>query len=361
MCWNKLKRIFFIPLFTLISFSFSALAINFEALLPDEKNTIEIFQHSVSKVVYVHRLTTVKTNRHANQTNFVSSGTGSGIIWDHQGHIVTNFHVIKGADALTITMDKITMPARVIASEPRKDLAVLQVKSNKALEKIKLIPLFELVNNRDMVVGQKAIAIGNPFGLDHSLTVGVVSALNRQVPGVGGVNISHMIQTDAAINPGNSGGPLLDSQGGLLGLNTAIFSNSGSSAGIGFAVPAEEIQKVVSQLIQYGRIRFAGIGIKQASDDVAKRQGITKGVLIADILPYTPAARAGLKGMTRDHCGRMHLGDVLTAVNGHSIHNYNDFYMVLEQVNVGDLISLTVDRQGKLIDHDIKTIDIAAY
>lgn len=351
----------FLLSYVLIIFSFSVYAVNLDELLPDERNTIEVFQNSAPKVVYVHRLAKIKANIPSSQRKFVSSGTGSGIIWDHQGHIVTNYHVIKGADALTITIGTMTMPARVIASEPRKDIAVLQVKSVKALDKIKLLPSFELVKNSELIVGQKAMAIGNPFGLDHSLSVGVISALNRPVMGIGGVTIRNMIQTDAAINPGNSGGPLLDSHGRLLGLNTAILSNTGSSAGIGFAVPADDIQHVVPQLIQHGRVQFPGIGIQQVAPEIALRKGIKKGVLIADILPHTPAARAGLKGTTRDNWGRTHLGDVVTAVNGHTISNYDDFYSVLEQVKVGDSISLTVDRQGKLLDHEIKTIDIAAY
>ena len=345
---------------TAIFLSFSVLAVNLDELLPDERNTIEIFQTRSPHVVYVHRLTSVKVNMHSGQSKLASSGTGSGIIWDHQGHIVTNYHVVKGADAFHITLDKMTIPARIIASEPRKDIAVLQINSVKALEKIKLLPSFELVKNNELMVGQKAIAIGNPYGLQHSLTVGVISALNRPVMGIGGVTIHNMIQTDAAINPGNSGGPLLDSQGRLLGMNTAIISNSGSSAGIGFAVPADSLQDVVPQLIQHGRIKFAGIGIAEVSPQVAKRNGIKKGVLIADILPHSPAARAGLRGTIRDRWGRTQLGDVLTSVNGHSITNYDDLYSVLEQVKIGQSISLTVDRQGKLIDHELKTIDIAA-
>src|SRR3990167_8026606 len=351
-----IKYILFI---TSIFCGFTAFAVNSEELLPDERNTIDIFQTSAPKVVYVHRLASTKANTRSGQSRLVSSGTGSGIIWDHQGHIVTNYHVIKGADALSITMGTMTMPARVVATEPRKDIAVLQIKSVKALEKIKLLSSFELVKNNALVVGQKTIAIGNPYGLQHSLTVGVISALNRPVMGVGGVTIHDMIQTDAAINPGNSGGPLLDSQGRLLGMNTAIISNSGSSVGIGFAVPADYLQDVVPQLIQHGRVQFAGIGIAEAAPSVAERKGIKKGVVIATILPHTPAAKAGLHGMTRDRWGRMQLGDVLTAVNGHSITNYDDLYRVLEQVKVGEAISLTVDRQGKLIDHEIKTIDIA--
>ena len=169
-----------------------------------------------------------------------------------------------------------------------------------------------------------------------------------------------MIQTDAAINPGNSGGPLLDSHGRLIGLNTAIFSKSGAFAGIGFAVPADEIQKVVPQLIERGRVRLAGIGIQQAAPLFAQKKGIKKGVLIAGVLPHTPAEKAGLRCTMRDHWGRVRLGDVLTAVNGHSITNYDDFYSILEQVKIGDSINITVERQGKLIEHKIKTIDIAA-
>lgn len=334
-------------------------AVSLSELLPDERNTVEVFQKSAPKVVYVHRITRSKP-RHF-QAIEITEATGSGIIWDKLGHIVTNFHVIEGADALSVSVGNLTVPVRVVGMEPRKDLAVLQVKSPQLLAQIKLISPFELIRNSELMVGQKAIAIGNPYGLDHTLTVGVISALGRQVPGIAGVKIRDMIQTDASINPGNSGGPLLDSHGRLIGLNTAIFSKSGASAGIGFAVPADDIQRIVTQIIQKGRVSLSGIGIQQTEPNLALSLGIKEGVLIATVLPYTPADRAGLRGTFRDHWGQMHIGDVITGLNGHPIHHYDDLYNLLEQIKVGDRVTVTVDRNGKLIDHRMKTIDIANY
>ena len=329
--------------------------------LPDERNSIAVFQKNAIKVVYVHRLKTVPASKRSGKITQVSAGTGSGIIWDHDGHIVTNYHVIRGAEALSITLAGVTVSAKVVGAEPRKDLAVLQVSTPRALEKIQHIEPFILVKSNELVVGQKALAIGNPYGLENSLSVGVISALKRQVPGVGGVSIWDMIQTDAAINPGNSGGPLLDSQGRLVGLNTAIFSNSGSSGGIGFAVPADDLQNIVPQIIHNGHSVLAGIGIQRALPEEASKRGVKKGVLIAKVLPNTPAALAGLQGTFRDHWGRVHLGDVVTSVNGHSIRGYDDFYHQFLRVKVGQPISMTLDRNGRLMDYQMKTIDIAAY
>ena len=178
--------------------------------------------------------------------------------------------------------------------EPRKDIAVLKISSKAALTKIRHLQGFEITPTKDLQVGQKALAIGNPFGFDHSLTVGVISALGRQIQGVGGVTIHDMIQTDAAINPGNSGGPLLDSRGRLIGMNTVIFSESGSSAGVGFAVPASEISRIVTQIIQHGRVKFPGIGIQPVPPSIATHLGIKSGILIAEVLPNTPASKANL-------------------------------------------------------------------
>ncbi len=330
-----------------------------DELLPNERNTVEIFQKFSPKVVYVHRLATVVN--HSYERMQVLAGAGSGIIWDAQGHIVTNFHVINGADNLTVSIGKLTVPAKVIGAEPRKDIAVLAVKSPKALELLKTYTPFELAPTNELLVGQKTIAIGNPFGLDHSLTVGVISALGRQVPGAGGVTIRDMIQTDTSINPGNSGGPLLDSKGRLIGLNTAIYSNSGSSAGVGFAVPADDIARIVPQLIKNGRVVLSGIGIQVVEPHIAKRLGIEKGLLVADVLPNTPAAHAKLRGTLRDSWGRIHLGDVIVAINGHPVKNYDAFYNILVDIKVGNQITLTVLRHGKELHFKMKTIDIAAY
>ncbi|HBI22575.1 MAG TPA: peptidase, partial [Legionella sp.] len=201
----------------------------------------------------------------------------------------------------------------------------------------------------------------NPFGLDHSLTMGVVSALGRQIPGVGGVTIRDMIQTDAAINPGNSGGPLLDSAGRLMGLNTLIYSDSGSSAGVGFAVPADDIQRTVTQIIQNGRVKLAGIGIQPVEPRMAARFGVKRGILIADILPNTPAVTAGLRKTHRSRMGQVILGDVIVGLNGHEIKNYDALYHLLTDVTVGDDVTLTVLREGMRVYHRVKTIDIAAY
>ena len=227
---------------------------------------------------------------HSYERMQIPAGAGSGIIWDAEGHIVTNYHVINGADNLAISIGKLTVPAKVIGAEPRKDIAVLAIKSPKALELLKSYVSFELAHTNELMVGQKTIAIGNPFGLDHSLSVGVISALGRQVPGAGGVTIREMIQTDTSINPGNSGGPLLDSKGRLIGLNTAIYSNSGSSAGVGFAVPADDIARIVPQIIKNGRVVLSGIGIHWVGPNISKRLGIKKGILVGDVLPHTPAA-----------------------------------------------------------------------
>jgi S1-C subfamily serine protease len=328
-------------------------------LLPNEKNTVEVFQNASPKVVYVHRMTTVV--KRTSERLDVPAGTGSGIIWDAQGHVVTNFHVVHGADHLSISIGDITVPAKVIGTEPRKDIAVLAITSPKALKMLKAYKPFEIADTHELLVGQKAIAIGNPFGLDHTLTVGVISALGRQVPGIGGIKIREMIQTDASINPGNSGGPLLDSAGRLIGLNTAIFSPSGSSAGIGFSVPANDIARIVQQIITKGRVVLAGIGVQRADPRITQRLGIKKGVLIAGVLPHTPAAYAGLQATHRDSLGRTVPGDILISLNGHSLENYDVLYNLLTEVKVGEKVTVTVLRNGKPIHYAMKTIDIAGY
>lgn len=339
-----------------------ALFINFPVLaaelLPTEQNTVEVFRKSSDKVIYVHRLSTV-INKAREKLN-IPIGAGTGIIWDKFGHIITNYHVINGADNVAVSIGKKTYPAKIIGSEPRKDIAVLQITSAIALENLKSFTPFEIAHYKELMVGQKTIAIGNPFGLDHSLTMGVISALGRQVPGAGGVNIRDMIQTDASINPGNSGGPLLDSAGRLIGVNTAIYSQTGSSAGVGFAVPADEIARIVSQIIQHGRVVLAGIGIQRVDPNMAHHLGVHKGILIADVIAHTPAAKIGLHGTYRDKFGHINIGDVIIGLNDIPIKDYDDLYDLLTKINIGDEIKLTVLRGHKSIDFKIKTIDIAA-
>ena len=342
-----------------LCFYASGHASKLDELLPNERNTIEIFQKTSPKVVYVHRLTTVVN--HYNERSQVSAGSGSGIIWDTKGHVVTNFHVINGADKLAVTIGHMTVPAKVIGAEPRKDIAVLAITSPKALQSLKSFTPFEIAKTSELLVGQKTIAIGNPFGLDHTLTTGSISALGRQVPGIGGIKIREMIQTDASINPGNSGGPLLDSAGRLIGLNTAIYSQSGSSAGIGFAVPADEINRIVDQIIKNGRVVLAGIGIQRLDPSIAGRLGIKQGVLIATVLPKTPADLAGLRGTKQTGWGQVSLGDIIVALNGHPIKNYGDLYHLLTRIKIGEKITLTVLRDGRRKNYTMNTIDIAAY
>lgn len=329
-------------------------------LLAYEKNTIEVFEKSAPAVVYVHRMTAVK-NFQIQSIQVVPVGTGSGIIWDNLGHIVTNYHVIQGADLLGVSIGNQIITAKVVGYEPRTDLAVLEITDARALAYIKKIKPFELAKSSELMVGQKTIAIGNPFGFDHSLTMGVISALGRQVPGFGGVSIHNMIQTDASINPGNSGGPLLDSSGRLIGLNTAIYSQSGASAGVGFAVPADELARIVPQIITHGRVLLAGIGIQRFEPSIARRLGVLNGILIADVIPHTPAEDAGLKGTYRDVYGRIQLGDVIVALNGHPVDDYDKLYHLLTQLKIGEWISLTIIRENHEINVKIKTIDIAAY
>ncbi len=357
MMINKSRHVGILLLCTWITAQGHAASLS--QLLANERNTIEIFQKISPKVVYVHRMNAVLGRSH-NPGLVVQSGSGSGIIWDNQGHVVTNFHVIKGADALSVSIGKRTMPAKVIGADPRRDIAVLLLTSPQALSELKSFTPIELAPTHDLLVGQKAIAIGNPFGLDHSLTTGVISALGRRVPGVGGVTIRDMIQTDASINPGNSGGPLLDSTGRLIGLNTMIFSQSGTSAGVGFAVPADDIARTVSQIITHGRVLLAGIGIQPVEPRLAARFGVKQGILIADVFPNTPALAAGLRGTSRSHMGQIILGDVIVALNGHPVENYDALYNLFTDVKIGTGVTVTVVRNGMRVYHRMKTIDIAA-
>lgn len=328
-------------------------------LLPEERNTVSLFQTYAKNVVHVHRFGT-----YVNQVYGIlelPEGNGSGIVWDRQGHIVTNFHVIRDADKLAVTLGHITVEAKVVGVEPHKDIAVLKIKDPKALLLLQQITPFTLAKTNELLVGQKTIAIGNPFGLDNTLTEGVISALGRQVPGAAGVTIRNMIQTDAPINPGNSGGPLLDSQGHLIGLNTAIFSNSGSSTGIGFAVPADDIGRIVPQLIRDGRIRLAGIGIARVAPSVAASLGVRHGVLIGEVLPNTPAAKAGLLGTYRSSWHSIHLGDVIVAVNDLKVSNFDDLYRIFSILHVGEPVAVTVLRNGQRMVFKMQTIDIGGY
>ncbi|MDR4461181.1 MAG: trypsin-like peptidase domain-containing protein [Nitrospirales bacterium] len=312
-----------------------------QSLSAEELNTISVFEKAAQSVVYITN-TAVRRDIWSLNTFEVPQGSGSGFIWNRQGHIVTNYHVIYGADSIQVVLDdQSTRDARIIGVDPDHDLAVLQITGKADI----LMPL-EIGTSQDLRVGQRVLAIGNPFGLDHTLTTGVVSALGRSIKSVNDRTIENAIQTDAAINPGNSGGPLLNSAGELIGVNTQIVSPSGAYAGIGFAVPVDIVKRVVPQLIQYGKVIRPGLGISLIPDSIAGRWGI-KGIVIAKVLPGSMADKAGLKGLEETATGRIRLGDVITAINGETIRTYDDLARLLDRHNVGDRIKLGIRRNGK--------------
>jgi S1-C subfamily serine protease len=310
----------------------------------DERNTISIFRAAAPSTVFVTQLRLVVDELEGTAAE-VPAGSGSGFVWDERGYLVTNFHVVDGAQSLGVTLgNQKTVRARIVGVEPRKDIAVLKIDTAPGA----LVPL-RVTSPKDVLeVGQKTIAIGNPFGLDHTLTTGVISALGRQMQGVGGVTIRDMIQTDAAINPGNSGGPLLDSSGVLIGMNTMIYSKSGSSAGIGFAVPARTIARVVPQIIKTGHAEELGFGVQIDPNRRLERRLGLKGVLVLGVERGTPADRAGLHGIERTAEG-LTLGDVVVGIDGANVDDYDDLYNTLDEHHVGDEIVLNIARGDRLL------------
>jgi S1-C subfamily serine protease len=322
------------------------------AFLANEQNTIDVVERWATRVVNVGNVQVQRDFFF--DASEVPAGVGTGFIWDNLGHVVTNFHVVDGAAKLQVTLrnGKI-VPGQLVGAEPRKDIAVVKV----ALPKDFNLGPIALANSSELRVGQKAIAIGSPFGLDHSVTEGIVSALGRAMPGYANVTIRDMVQTDAPINPGNSGGPLLDSRGSLMGMNTAIFSKSGSSAGIGFAVPSNTIARIVNQIIKFGRVRQPGLGISTLSDGVAARLGI-EGVIIMDVVDGGPADKAGMRGTARTANGELILGDVITKIGDTRIRSFDDLYNTLDEQKIGDIVEVTFRRGGKAQRAKMQLIDL---
>jgi S1-C subfamily serine protease len=312
------------------------------AMLEDERNTIGVFRAAAKSTVFVTEKQVV-VDYFRGQAMEVPAGSGTGFVWDREGHVVTNFHVVKDARSLTVTLDDNRIfVARVVGVEPRKDVAVLRVEAPADA----LVPIQLPEKGHVLEVGQKVIAIGNPFGLDHTLTTGVVSALGREVQGVGGVSIRDMIQTDAAINPGNSGGPLLDSGGRLIGMNTMIYSRTGSSAGIGFAVPASTIMRVVPQIIRTGRAEQVGLGIQIDPEQRLERRAGIEGVVVLSVKEGSPAAKAGIEGVEQG-VGGIRLGDVIVAIDNERVKNYDDLYNTFDRHRPGDKVEITIVRGGR--------------
>jgi len=313
-----------------------------------ERSTVGLFQHASPSVVFITSLAVGRSAFRFDLTQ-IPRGSGSGFIWDEQGHVVTNFHVIEGGNAARVTLaDQSTWDAELIGTAPEKDLAVLKI--DAPADRLQPIPLGTA---NDLQVGQQVFAIGNPFGFDHTLTTGVISALGREIQSAARIPIRDVIQTDAAINPGNSGGPLLDSSGRLIGVNTAIFSPSGAYAGIGFAIPVDTVQWVVPDLIQHGRVIRPTLGVQLASPQISRQLNIT-GALILEIAPGGPADRAGLRPTMRNQRGALVLGDVIVAVDGERVRDAADLQLVLEQHEAGDTVRVTITRGGS--EQDVRLV-----
>ena len=323
-------------------------------LAADERATIEIFERASPSVVFISTRQRVR-NAWTREVMSVPRGNGSGFVWDDRGHVVTNNHVIEGVSEATVRLnDGRSYKAVLVGRSPAYDLAVLRI--NVAFDRPPPVPVG---TSDDLRVGQKVFAIGNPFGLDYSLTSGLVSALDRSIRDDDGGLIEHLIQTDAAINPGNSGGPLLDSAGRLIGINTAIYSPSGAYAGIGFAVPVDSVNRVVPQLIAKGRYQRPALGISVDTDvnrALTSRLGVG-GVVVLQVHPESAAEAAGLRGTVIDEDGNVIPGDVITALADRPINDIDDLLDTLERHRAGDRVSVTILRGERELDVQVTLQD----
>jgi S1-C subfamily serine protease len=314
-----------------------------------ERSSIELFERASPSVVQVVGRAGAPDARLAEGENGPGQ-SGTGFVWDGAGHIVTNDHVVQGAGILAVRFASgQVLRAQIVGTAPNYDLAVLRVDNTRSLP-----PPLAIGTSADLKVGQYVYAIGNPFGLDQTLTTGIISALNRRLPTSAGREISNVIQTDAAINPGNSGGPLLDSAGRVIGVNTAILSPSGTSAGIGFAIPIDAVNRVAPELIGRGYVPTPGIGIVAANEAAATRAG-ADGVVILRTAAGSPAERAGLRGMDQA-TGKP--GDVIVGVNGKPVRRLGDFILELERVGVGKKLTLAIKRDGRDMSIDVDVMDV---
>ncbi len=312
------------------------------ALAADELANIELFRKASPSVVHITSLG-VQRDLFSRNVQQVPRGTGTGFVWDEAGHIVTNFHVVQGANGVRVTLaDQTSYDARPVGLFPDRDLAVLKIDAPKDK-----LPPIAIGSSRDLQVGQRVYAIGNPFGLDQTLTIGIVSALNREIESFNSRTIRGVVQTDAAINPGNSGGPLLDSAGRLIGVNTQIASPSGASAGIGFAIPVDEVNRIVPRLIRDGRFLRPAIGVTAGPAQLHRTLKLPKGVAIVSVGRGSPAARAGLEPFRRGSRGEVVAGDVITALDGEPVADLDDMLSQLERRQPGERVMLSVWRDGR--------------
>jgi S1-C subfamily serine protease len=320
-------------------------------LAASEQSTIELFRRVSPSVVQVVGTADGTPNPFEPEEGGRGIQSGTGFVWDSAGHIVTNNHVVQGARSVSIrTASGQVIAADILGLAPNYDLAVLRLKTTGNLPAPVAIGA-----SADLEVGQAAFAIGNPFGLDQSLTTGVISALKRRLPTSGGREISDVVQTDAAVNPGNSGGPLLDSAGRVIGVNTAIYSPSGANAGIGFAIPIDVVNRIVPELIKNGRVPTPGIGIVAADEALATRLGV-QGVIVVRTAPGSAAERAGLRGVD---AGSDELGDVIVGANGKPVRRLADLTRELEEVGLGKEIALEVLRKGRKVTVRAEVVDVS--
>jgi S1-C subfamily serine protease len=333
-----------------------------QRLTASERETVHLFNDAKSSVVYI---TNVAVRRDAFTLNLTETpqGAGSGIVWDDKGHLVTNYHVIAGANQLKVSFlprkggvqNQKVYDAAIVGYDDDKDIAVLKVSDPEALREMK--PL-TIGTSGDAMVGQRVFAIGNPFGLDHTLTTGIISGLGREIQsGNTGRPIDGIIQTDAAINPGNSGGPLLNSGGQLIGVNTAIYSASGTSSGVGFALPSDMVSGIVDQLIRFGRVTRPILGVSFAPDGALDQLGLG-GVLVLDARAGGPADRAGVRSTTRDESGRLILGDIIVELAGYPINDSSDLFRALDKLSVGEIVDVKLVRGVDQVTARIELDDI---
>ena len=307
----------------------------------DEDNNIQIFKQAAPAVVFITNNQLRRDLLTLNEFE-IPQGQGSGIVWNQQGYIVTNSHVVEGAASISVGLESHTnYRAKLVGIARSLDIAVLRIDAPP--EKLRPLPLGD---SSKLQVGQKVLAIGNPFGLDSTLTTGIISALGREISAPNGRRIRDVIQTDAAINPGNSGGPLLDSSGRLIGINTAIIGPGGGSAGIGFAVPINSVAKAVPQLIQYGRVIRPVLGVNVVADRIAQDLGIT-GVIVLSTIRGSGAAEAGIVGVQRNPDGQIVINDVVVKVDNFTIKDSDDLLNALEHHKPGDTVTVQTLHRGK--------------
>jgi S1-C subfamily serine protease len=317
----------------------------------EERRTIELFEAASPSAVSITALNLYRV-RGQLQPQEVPEGSGSGFVWDEEGHVVTNLHVVRNGTKFRVRFhDRTAYPAELVGAAPDYDLAVLAVDAPRA----RLRPL-PLGSSRELRVGQKAYAIGCPYDLDQTLTTGVISGLDRQIQSQSNLRIQGVIQTDAAINPGNSGGPLLDSAGRLIGVNTAIASTSGASAGVGFAVPVDTVNRIVPRILTEGWFERAGLGIGIAEDFFAADANLA-GAVVGDVLPNGPAHAAGLRGL-RSGDGNVTLGDVIVGLDAFEIHSGADLYQALESYRAGDVVRLRVSRPARGAQRELVELEV---